>query len=308
MDKHTLTLFIKSEVLALGFSACGIAKADFVEKDASYLRNWLEEGKEAGMSYMKNHFEKRTDPRLLVEGAKSVIVVLLNYYPGKVQNPELPQIAKYAYGKDYHIYIKNNLNKLLENIQKVVPDVQARVFTDSAPVLEKSWAVQAGLGRIGKNSMFIHPKIGSFCFIGEIILNLELEYDTPLSHHCGNCNKCIQACPTGALTAPYELDARKCLSYHTIENKEAIPEHIKPKLSNRLFGCDICQDICPSNKHIRPNSCTEMIPAEGLIEMNAEDWLRLTDEEFKKKFKESALLRAGLKKIQDTINCLQKTS
>lgn len=308
MGLENYSNIIKQEALRLGFDACGIAKADFLEEEAKALQSWLDKGYHAELGYMANHFEKRTDPRLLVENCKSVIVVLLNYFPKEKQNEDIPQIAYYAYGKDYHTIIKNKLHELLKHIQNLTLEqpVNGRVFTDSAPVLERAWAYKAGLGRIGKNTHLINNKIGSFCFIGEIILDLELEYDNPVKTGCGTCKRCIEACPTKALREPFVLDCNRCLSYHNIESKESIPADIARNLSNKLYGCDICQQVCPSNRGIPPRLCDELKPIPRLIEMSLDDWNRLSEEEFNLRFKDSPLKRAGYAKIKNNLDFLGK--
>lgn len=306
MQTQNITQQIKQEAQRLGFDACGIAKAHFLEKDAQKLQNWLDKGQHAGLGYMANHFEKRTDPRLLVENSKSIIVVLLNYFPKEEQDTELPQVAYYAYGKDYHEIIKDKLHELLAFIKSISIEqaVNGRVFTDSAPVLERAWAYQAGLGRIGKNTHLINSKIGSFCFIGEIMVDLELEYDHPISKSCGTCRRCIDACPTKALREPFVLDCNRCLSYHNIESKNDIPENIASKISNRLFGCDICQRVCPSNIGIHPSENEDLTPIAKLLEMSLDDWENLSEEDFNTQFKDSPLKRAGYAKIMETVKIL----
>lgn len=303
LDKHELTTRIKQLSAELGFDACGVAKADVLESDARYLKAWLHSGKHAEMAYMENYFDKRTDPRLLVEGAQSVVAVLLNYYPKEKQTGHLPQIAKYAYGKDYHELIKNKLHLLLKQIQQLTPEGQiwGRVFTDSAPVLERRWAVNAGLGWIGKNTSLINPRLGSFCFIGEIILNVELVYGEPMPDRCGSCSRCLEACPTGAIEKAQQLNAKRCISYLTIESKKPIPSEIKTLLGNRLYGCDTCMDVCPWNRFAKPTNNADLGPLNGITGMNKEQWLALSDDEFDLKFKLSPLRRAGLGKIKQTL-------
>ncbi|MDR3706140.1 MAG: tRNA epoxyqueuosine(34) reductase QueG [Paludibacteraceae bacterium] len=303
MYKQIISNEIKAKALHLAFDACGIAKADFLEADAHYLQTWLEGENQAGMSYMTNHFEKRTDPRLLVLNARSVIVVLMNYYPLQQQAPHLPQIAKYAYGKDYHEVIKDKLRSLLEQIQDLIPGkkISGRVFTDSAPVLERRWAVNAGLGWIGKNTNLIHPKLGSFCFIGELIVDMELAYDEPLPNRCGTCTRCMDTCPTQALEAPGKLNANRCISYLTIESKEAIPAELRPLIGNRLYGCDTCQDACPWNRFAKGTNDPDLAPLNGILDMNKQQWIMLQEETFKETFKFSPIKRVGLEKIQQTL-------
>lgn len=248
------TKIIKSEAKKLGFLSCGISEAGFLEKEAPRLENWLNQNRHGEMKYMENHFDKRLNPTLLVDDAKSVISLLLNYYPSEKQNGESYKISKYAYGEDYHFIIKDKLKQLLQFIQTEIGEVNGRVFVDSAPVLDKAWAAKSGLGWIGKNSNLITQKTGSFYFIAELIIDLELEYDNPVTDHCGTCTACIDACPTEAIVAPYVVDGSKCISYFTIELKENIPAEMKGKFDDWMFGCDICQDICPWNRFSKPHS------------------------------------------------------
>lgn len=296
---------IKTEAIRLGFAACGISKADYLEEDAQRLKNYLEKKYHAKMGYMANHFDKRTNPRLLVEGANSVISVLLNYYPSKTQDDtEVPIISKYAYGKDYHYVIKKKLNDLLAFIKNIEPETEGRAFVDSAPVMERAWARKAGLGWIGKHGLLINKHIGSFVFIGELIINTRLEYDTPINEYCGTCTRCIDACPTGAIIADKVIDAQKCISYLTIELKENIPVEFKGKLQNRIFGCDICQDVCPHNRKSQAHAHEELKPIQGLLAMREMDWLSLDKAAFNKMFKHSPLKRTGYKKIINNIKLI----
>ena len=298
--KKNLSELIKLYSLELGFSFCGISKAAYLNDEAKNLKSWLNNDFHAGMKYMENHFEKRLDPRLLVENAKSVITVLLNYYPGK----EIPtennfKISKYAYGKDYHFVVKEKLKLFLEKIISQTGKINARTFVDSAPVMDKVWAEKSGLGWIGKNTCLINKNFGSFFFIGNIILDVELEYDKATTDHCGNCTTCIDACPTSALSSAYKLDANKCISYLTIENKGELPENLKDKFNDWIFGCDICQDVCPWNKKAKKHNIPEFEPLEELINMTKEKWQNLTKEEFNKLFKNSSVKRtkySGLKR------------
>ncbi len=294
------TALIKSEAKRLGFDYCGISKADFLEEEAPRLENWLNNNMHGQMSYMQNHFDKRLDPRLLVPGAKSVISLLLNYYPSEKQkDPSAPKISKYAYGKDYHDVIKEKLNLLLEFIGENIGEVDGRAFVDSAPVLDKAWAKKSGLGWIGKHSNLINKSSGSFYFIAELILDLELEYDGAVKDYCGTCTKCIDACPTDAIIAPYVVDGSKCISYFTIELKENIPNDVKGKFNNWAFGCDICQDVCPWNRFSKPHAEPLFNANSELLGMKKEDWYELTEETFKRVFKGSALKRtkfSGLKR------------
>jgi epoxyqueuosine reductase len=308
-----LSDWIKTRALELGFSACGITKAEHLEKDEVRLKNWLLHGYQGGMSYMERNMEKRTDPRLLCEGAKSVITVLLNYYPTEPLPEENNyKIARYAYGRDYHDVIKDKLKKLVEDIKLEIGNwkleignLSARAFVDSAPVLDKAWAERAGLGWIGKNTCLIHPKMGSFLFVGEIISNLELEYDdSKVNDLCGGCTRCIDACPTGALVGPRELDARKCISYLTIEYKGELPESEKEKFQGWIFGCDICQTVCPWNRFAKPTQIEAFRPSEELKSMDKEKWHALDKVQFQKLFKGSAVKRAKFEGLRRNIDFL----
>lgn len=294
------TSLIKSKALELGFMFCGISKADFLKDEAAHLESWLKNQYNGKMDYMNNHFDKRLDPRLLVDDAKSVVSLLLNYYPSEVQKEDAPQLSKYAYGQDYHFVIKEKLQQLMQFIQEEIGEVGGRVFVDSAPVMDKAWAKQSGLGWIGKNTNLIHPKNGSFFFIAEIILDLELEPDGPMKDYCGTCTKCIDACPTDAIVQPYVVDGSKCISYLTIELKDAIiPGEFKDQMDNWMFGCDICQDVCPWNRFSKPHSEPKFNPHENLLKMNKADWHDLTEDIFKELFKNSAVKRTkfgGLKR------------
>jgi len=299
-EQETISEKIKNFALKLGFHACGISKAEFLAQDADLLKKWLDQKHEGEMAYMRNHFEKRTDPRLLVENAKSVISVLLNYYPEKLLHAEAQyKISKYAYGIDYHFVLKDKLTELLSFIEELCGKRTARIFVDSAPVLDKRWAQKSGLGWIGKNTCLITKEQGSFFFVGEIVIDLDLDVDEPIEDYCGSCTKCLNACPTNALVAPYRLDARKCISYLTIENKDEIPDRYKNAFNNWIYGCDICQDVCPWNKKAIPTLIPEFKPSDDLAQMKNEDWQNLEKGKFNKLFKNSAVLRtkfAGLKR------------
>ena len=245
----TLSETIKELALSLGFDACGIAKAEPLELDGARLKTWIDAGRHGQMRFMEQYMEMREDPTILMEGCRSMIMVLINYNPSNLQPSNAPQIAKYAYGKDYHWVIKERLQKLLEEIQKLRPDVVGRVFTDSAPIMERSWARRAGLGFIGKNNLLIHPKIGAYTFIGSLMVNIDLDYDEPVSQHCGSCQACIEHCPTGALAGAHWFDARKCLSYLSIEHRGSLSEDEHRAMGNRLYGCDNCLDCCPWNQN-----------------------------------------------------------
>ncbi|HEX9828138.1 MAG TPA: tRNA epoxyqueuosine(34) reductase QueG, partial [Flavobacteriaceae bacterium] len=245
---------IKTEAKRLGFLSCGISKAQFLEEEAPRLEKWLSNNMHGKMHYMENHFDKRLDPTKLVEGSKSVISLLLNYYPSEEQKDKTaPKISKYAYGIDYHFVIKNKLKQLLEFIQQEIGEVNGRAFVDSAPVLDKAWAAKSGLGWMGKHTNLLTQQMGSFYFIAELIVDLDLDYDLPTTDHCGSCTACIEACPTQAIVEPYVVDGSKCISYFTIELKENIPTELKGKLDDWMFGCDVCQDVCPWNRFSKPH-------------------------------------------------------
>ncbi|MCP4311743.1 MAG: tRNA epoxyqueuosine(34) reductase QueG [Bacteroidetes bacterium] len=299
---------VKKEAERLGFAACGFSRAEALPDHAMRLKEWLGKEYHARMDYMANHFEKRTDPTLLVEGSKSVISLLYNYYTERQQeDPEAPVLSKYAYGRDYHFVLKDKMHLLLEFIRSSFGPAEGRVFVDSAPVLDRAWAVKAGLGWIGRNSNLISRKAGSFVFIGEIILDMELEYNqVPEGDFCGSCTRCIEACPTEAILPNRTLDAQKCISYQTIENKSAIDQELEVKLSNRFFGCDICQDVCPWNRSPLCHNEPEFEPAAGLLKMSRSNWASLEKEQFNHLFKESPLKRAGFSKLKENIASLEK--
>lgn len=305
MNKNLATVFIKNEAKRLGFLSCGVAKADFLEQEAPRLENWLNNQMHGQMSYMENYFDKRLDPRSLVDGAKSVVSLLLNYYPEETQNPESYKISKYAYGQDYHQVIKAKLKELLQSIQTEIGEVSGRAFVDSAPVLDKAWAAKGGLGWIGKNSNLITQKVGSFYFIAELILDLELDYDTPITDHCGTCTACIDACPTQAIAQPYVVDGSKCISYFTIELKEQIPVEFKNKFDDWAFGCDVCQDVCPWNRFSKPHQEPLFNPNPSILNYTKQDWNEITEDVFKKIFKNSPLQRSQFKGLQRNISFLK---
>jgi epoxyqueuosine reductase len=301
LDHFTKTELIKSKSKELGFMYCGISKATFLEEEAHRLETWLNRSYQGKMGYMENHFDKRLDPRLLVPGAKSVVSLLLNYYPeANQQDPSAPKISKYAYGEDYHLVIKDKLFQLFEFIQNEIGEVGGRIFVDSAPVMDKAWAKKSGLGWVGKNANLIHPKHGSFFFIAELILDLELEPDGPIKDYCGSCTRCIDACPTEAIVEPYVVDGSKCISYLTIELKDQIiPSEFKGKMENWAFGCDICQDVCPWNRFSKPHNESRFTPSENILGMKQNEWSELTEEIFQELFKNSAVKRTkfdGLKR------------
>jgi epoxyqueuosine reductase len=288
------TRFIKQTAAELGFGYCGIAKAERLDKDARLLEAWLNQGFNGGMQYMENHFDLRIDPTRLVHGAKSVITLLLNYFPSQQQNTAAPKISKYAYGKDYHQIIKEKLNELIKRVKLLVGNINGRGFVDSAPVLERSWAQRSGLGWIGKNGNLIHKQSGSFFFIATLITDLELQYDDPFARdYCGTCTKCIDACPTNAILEDKVIDGSKCISYFTIELKEhLIPNEMKGRFENWMFGCDICQDVCPWNRFSKPTSEQGFTPVAEILNFSLKDWEELTEESFKKIFRDSPLKRS----------------
>lgn len=303
--KLNISEFIKKQAGELGFFQCGISKAEFLTDESGKINDWLKKGFHGEMYYMQNNLEKRLDPQLLHKNAKSIISVLFNYFPEKTDFRENNFIvSKYAFGKDYHFVIKNKLKTLLKIIENNFGKVSARIFVDSAPVLEKAWAQRAGLGWIGKNTCLINKKAGSFFFIGEIIINIELKYDKPYKNYCGNCTKCLDACPTKALRKAYTLDSRKCISYLTIENKEDLPKNLKEKFEDRIFGCDICQDVCPYNRFSQKHSEPDFLPDNELVNLKKEDWKNLTKKDFNRIFEKSAIKRTkfeGLKRNIDFV-------
>lgn len=301
----TLTDQIKEFALSLGFDACGICKAEEVDEvNRQSFNNWVDHSFHADMDYMTRNTEKRFYPTLLVEGSKSIISVALNYYPQIKQPAEYPQFAYYAYGKDYHDVVKGKLLELYDYIRSLEPRVEGRAFVDTAPILERYWAARAGIGFIGKNSLLIIPKKGSFFFLGELIINLELEYDTPLNLSCGNCTRCMEACPTRAITSPRTIDSYRCLSYQTIENKKEIAKDLIPLLNNRYYGCDICQQVCPWNRYSQPHKTKEFNPSDAFLDLSFDKLDELTEEEYRTIFKGSAVKRAkywGLKRNLEAI-------
>ncbi|MBL1279456.1 MAG: tRNA epoxyqueuosine(34) reductase QueG [Fluviicola sp.] len=302
-SKERNTQLIKQKAKDLGFFFCGISKADFLKEDAVHLDAFLKNNYQGKMSYLENHYDKRLDPRLLVDDAKSVVSLLMNYFPENEQeDPSAPKISKYAYGKDYHFLIKDRLKEFFAYIQDEIGEVGGRVFVDSAPVLDKAWAKKSGLGWVGKNANLIHPKHGSFFFIAELILDLELTEDGPMKDYCGTCTKCIDACPTGAIVKPYVVDGSKCISYLTIELKdELLPSEFKGKMDNWMFGCDICQDVCPWNRFSKPTKESHFDPHENLLKMSKVDWEDLTEEIFQELFRKSAVKRTKFKGLNRNI-------
>ena len=309
-NRPVYSSIIKKEAEQLGFMFCGISRAGFLEEEAPRLEKWLKNGMHGEMQYMENHFDKRLDPRLLVDGAKSVISLGINYFTDQEQaDPLSPKISKYAYGNDYHQVIKEKLKQLLAVINEKIGEVNGRVFVDSAPVLDKAWAKKAGLGWIGKNTNLISKKSGSFFFLAELIIDLELEYDIePATDHCGTCTKCIDSCPTEAIVAPYIVDGSRCISYLTIELKNEIPQEFKGKMDNWMFGCDICQDVCPWNKFSVLHQQPAFTPYPDLLNLNKRDWEEMTEDVFQKVFKNSAVKRTKFSGLKRNIAFLKTTA
>ncbi|MDO6471406.1 tRNA epoxyqueuosine(34) reductase QueG [Maribacter sp. 1_MG-2023] len=303
--KHKWTNSIKTEAKRLGFLSCGISKSDFLEEEAPRLEKWLNKNMNGEMSYMANHFDKRLDPRLLVEGSKSVISLLLNYYPEETQTDDSYKISKYAYGQDYHHIIKTKLRRLQEFITEEIGEVNGRAFVDSAPVLDKAWAAKSGLGWIGKNSNLLTQQVGSFYFIAELIVDLDLEYDHAVTDHCGTCTACIDACPTQAIVDPYVVDGSKCISYFTIELKNELPNEMKGSFDDWMFGCDVCQDVCPWNRFSKPHNEPLFNPNPDLLSMTKKDWEEITVDVFQKVFKKSAVKRTKFDGLTRNIEFLK---
>ncbi len=296
------TQLIKSTALQLGFTFCGISKAEFLEDEAPRLVEWLKRGYQGQMGYLENHFDKRLDPTLLVPGAKSVVSLVYNYFPKKdlALTSDL-KIAKYAYGEDYHFVIKEKLKVFLDLLRSGIGEINGRAFVDSAPVMERAWAAKSGLGWIGKNSLLLNRSMGSFFFLAELVLDVELEFDGPIKDYCGSCSACMDACPTEAISEPYVVDGSKCISYFTIELKEEIPREIKGKFENWIFGCDICQDVCPWNRFSRPHNQPRFEPSTGLDKMTTMDWKEITEDVFCRLFNHSALQRTQLSGLKRNI-------
>lgn len=304
--KAIYSQLIKTEAKRLGFISCGISKAQFLEEEAPRLEKWLNNKMNGEMQYMENHFDKRLDPTKLVEGSKSVISLLLNYYPQETQIQDTYKISKYAYGTDYHFVIKDKLKALLNFITEEIGDVHGRAFTDSAPVLDKAWAAKSGLGWVGKHTLLLTQQRGSFHFVAELIIDLELEYDLPTTDHCGTCTKCIDACPTQAITEPYVVDGSKCISYLTIELKNSIPTDFIGQFDDWMFGCDICQDVCPWNRFSKAHSEPLFNPHPELLAMSKKDWEEITEDVFSDLFKKSAVKRTKFEGLKRNINFLLK--
>lgn len=299
---------IKNQALQLGFEAVGICRAEEMEEYLQHkLNSWIEEGYYADMVYLSRNVDKRIDPTLLVENAKSIISVALNYYPPQKQTEAAPQFAYYAYGKDYHDVLKEKLCQLFDYAKTLLPTVNGRCFVDTAPVSERYWAAKAGLGFIGKNGLLIIPRKGSYFFLGELILDVELKYDSPLDLSCGSCERCLKACPTNALLNPYVMDARKCISYQTIENKENIDADIIPELNNYIYGCDICQRCCPWNKFALPNATAEFQPSEEFLSLTSDKIEEMSEEDYKRIFKGSAVKRAKYMGIKRNLEAWKRS-
>ena len=304
-NKKHYTALIKNEAKRLGFISCGISRAEFLEDEAPRLEKWLKMKMNGEMKYMENYFEKRLDPTKLVDDAKSIISLTYNYYPEDLQNKEAPKVSKYAYGMDYHYVIKEKLNFFLTFIKDKIGDVHGRAFVDSAPILEKAWAAKSGIGWVGKNSNLITKQVGSFYFLAELIIDLDLDYDTIESDHCGQCTACIDSCPTQAIAKPYVVDGSKCISYFTIELKENIPQEFKGKFDDWVFGCDVCQDVCPWNKFSKPHKEPLFQSSSELMKMSRDEWNEITEETFNKIFKNSAVKRTGYKGLTRNLNFIK---
>ncbi|CAN5628332.1 tRNA epoxyqueuosine(34) reductase QueG [soil metagenome] len=316
LHSQSYSNLIKAESLRLGFDFCGFSKADFLEEEAPRLEQWLLQNMHGKMKYMENYFDKRLDPRKLVDGARSVISLLYNYYPSVEQaDVNAPKISKYAYGKDYHIVLKEKLAALMNFISENIGDVQGRAFVDSAPVLDRAWAKKSGMGWVGKNTNLITRDQGSFFFIAELITDLEIEPDGPIEDYCGTCTACIDSCPTEAIIQPYVVDGSKCISYFTIELKEEIPVSMKGKFSSKdgngsgwAFGCDICQDVCPWNRFSKPHKEPAFNPSGELMNMKKKDWEEITEDVFQKIFNHSAVKRTGFKGLLRNLKFINETS
>jgi epoxyqueuosine reductase len=299
VSRDRYSQLIKSEALRLGFLSCGISKAEFLEDQAPRLERWLKQNMHGEMGYMENHFDMRLDPRKLVPGARSVISLLYNYFPEQTQDIQTYKISKYAYGEDYHFVLKRKLKALLKVLQQEIGEVQGRAFVDSAPLMDKAWAARSGLGWIGKNSNLLTKEVGSYYFIAELVLDLDLEYDGPVTDHCGTCTACIDACPTSAIVQPYVVDGSKCISYYTIELKNELTSALGSDFDDWIFGCDVCQDVCPWNRFAKPHKEPAFMPKPELLKNTKRDWEELTEQVFERVFQKSAVKRtkfSGLKR------------
>lgn len=301
---------IKAKAQSLGFYTCGIARAEAIPaSEYTQLELWLKQGKQGEMTYLERHLDLRRDPRLLVPGTETIIMVAMNYYPHIHQPEGMLKVARYAYGRDYHKVIKKRLNQLLAYIQsEIAPECTGRAFADSAPLLERYWAEQAGIGWRGKHGLIIIPRAGSYFVLGALLISLKLEPDTPLPRHCGSCKRCLEACPTKALTSAYSMDARSCISYLTIEQRGEIPEALAPKLGGRLFGCDACQEACPWNRLARPTEVVDFAPRPSILSLTVEGIERMSEEDFERHFAGSPLRRAGLNGLKRTLRALDTNS
>ena len=307
MNKEKYTAMIKKRAAELGFLSCGISKAGFLEDEAPRLEDWLNNDYNAGMGYMDNHFDKRLDPTKLVPGAKSVISLLYNYYPEEKQIDNTYKISKYAYGEDYHYVIRAKMRELFHYIEEEIGAIEGRYFVDSAPVLDKAWATRSGLGWIGKHTLMLTKQVGSFFFVSEIICDLELEYDGPATDHCGTCTACIDACPTNAIIEERVVDANKCISYLTIEHREALPNYMDGQFQDWIFGCDICQDVCPWNRFSKAHQEPLFHPHPDLLSMNKEDWISLDEDRFRELFRKSAVKRTKYIGLTRNIDFVSKS-
>lgn len=306
MSRETHAAIVKQIAQRLGFMACGISKADFLADEAPRLESWLTQNYHGEMGYMARNFDKRLDPRKLVPGAKSVVSLLYNYFPSTSQQDKAaPKIARYAYGKDYHRVVKDKLFEFMHEIQQQIGAVEGRVFVDSAPILEKAWAAKSGLGWVGKNTNLIRKQNGSYFFIAELIIDLDLAHDGVVTDHCGSCTACLDACPTDAFVAPYQLDASKCISYFTIELKDAIPTEVKGQFDNWAFGCDICQEVCPWNRFSIPHNESDFEPHPELMQLSKNDWEEITEEVFDRLFEVSAVQRTGFSGLKRNLEFLK---
>jgi epoxyqueuosine reductase len=300
MDSENLTQAVKNYALQLGFDACGFSKAEFLETEARRLEEWLVQERHGTMSWMENNFDKRVDPTKLVPGARSVISVIGSYYhPQHDHDKEnIPKIAKYALGRDYHKVFKKKLKELYSFTESLVGNIEGRYFVDSAPVLDKAWAVRSGLGWMGKNSNILNKELGSFFFIGEMIIDVEFNYDHKTTDHCGTCTRCIDACPTNAIYEPYRVDSSKCISYLTIELKEQIPAELQSSLGEWMYGCDICQDVCPWNNEASVTKMADLSPREKLLNQDIDFWKELDNPQYDELFEGSAIRRAKFEKFK----------
>lgn len=303
-EKNATT--IKSIAKSLGFDFCGVSKAGFLEDEARRLENWLSKGFHGQMKYLENHFEKRLDPRLLVPGAKTVVSLMYNYYPSKRQDPDSFKIAKYAYGSDYHDVVKEKCNAFLDLIREKIGPVEGRAFVDSAPVMERAWAQRSGLGWIGRHGLLINKSKGSFFFLAELIIDLDCQSDGPVKDYCGTCTRCVDECPTAAILPDKTLDASKCISYLTIELKDAIPETFHGKMNDWMFGCDICQDVCPWNRFSEPHQEPKFEPSMEIVSFKNKDWMAMEREQFNRIFKGSAVKRTKFEGFKRNLSFLTK--